>query len=210
MELRNVSALNRDVARAITLTMQPDRTTDTSTRLADARQVDAEAYDAHLKGRFHLRRPGREELETALHYFNLALAKDPNYAPAHASISQVWGVRRQRGYVTPQVATPRANTAALRALELDSTLAEPHYALATTRTWGDWNWPAAEIAFRNALRLNPNYAEARAYYAHLLSILGRTNEALAEIDRARCRTSPCIRRGMLYAIIRASRTCCDG
>jgi adenylate cyclase len=114
----------------------------------------------------------------------LALAKDPNYAPAHAGISQVWGVRRQRGEVRPDEATPKANAAALRALKLDSTLAEPHFALATTTTWGEWDWQGGERAFRQAIRLKPDYPEARAFYSHLLCILGRRAEAMQQIDRA--------------------------
>src|SRR5262249_33663967 len=111
--------------------------------------------------------------------------KDSSYAPAYAGISSVWGVRRQRGYVPPQEAAPRAREAALKALALDSTLAEPYYALATARTWGDWDWVGGEAAFRQAIRLKPDYPQARAFYSHLLCLLGRPREALDQIERAR-------------------------
>lgn len=181
----NVMVLNRDVARAIARRVRPDRVQEGEARMAAARPVNPEAYDAYLKGRFHLHQPGQEALETALQYFELALAKDSTYAPAHAGISSVWGVRRQRGDVPAAEATPKANAAALRALELDSTLAEPHYALATTRTWGEWDWEGGERAFRQAIRLKPDYPEARAFYAHLLVILRRSGEAMEQIERAR-------------------------
>jgi tetratricopeptide (TPR) repeat protein len=183
--MRNIAALNRDMARDIARTVQPGRVQDGQAAMAATRPVNPEAYDAYLKGRFHLHQPGRGELETALRYFELALAKDSNYAPAYAGISSVWGVRRQRGDVPAREATPRANAAALRALELDGTLAEPHYALATTRTWGEWDWEGGERAFRQAIRLKPDYPEARAFYAHLLAILGRFGEATDQIERAR-------------------------
>lgn len=75
--------------------------------------------------------------------------------------------------------TPRIAAAAAKALELDSTLAEVHYMLATIRTWVYWDWAGAETEFRRAIDLNPNHPEARAYYPHLLNILGRPKEAMA-------------------------------
>ena len=77
-----------------------------------------------------------------------------------------------------------AKTAAARALTLDSTLADVHFTLAVLRTWTDWDWNGAEIAFRQAITLNPNEPQARAYYSHLLHILGRPKEAMIQIDRA--------------------------
>lgn len=83
------------------------------------------------------------------------MEKDPDYAPAHAGMSLVWAGRQQFGLTLPREATPRAKAAALKALELDSTLVEPYYSLATVRTWGDWDWEGGEIAFRRAIALNP-------------------------------------------------------
>jgi len=184
-DMRNVAPLNRDMARDIARTIRPGRVQNGQAAIAAARPVNPEAYDAYLKGRFHLHQPGRAELETALRYFELALAKDSTYAPAYAGISSVWSVRRQRGEAPSKEATLKANAAALRALELDGTLAEPHYALATTRTWGEWDWEGGERAFRQAIKLKPDYPEARAFYAHLLGILGRADEAIEQITRAR-------------------------
>jgi TolB-like protein/Tfp pilus assembly protein PilF len=184
-DMRDIAALNRDMAHDIARRVRPGRAREGEPRVAAARPVNPEAYDAYLKGRFHLRQPGRGELETALQYFELALAKDSNYGPAYAGISNVWGVRRQRGDVPAREATPKANAAALRALELDGTLAEPHYALATTRTWGEWDWEGGERAFRQAIKLKPDYPEARAFYAHLLAILGRPGDAMEQMTRAR-------------------------
>ena len=88
------------------------------------------------------------------------------------------------GFTSPAEGVPRARSAALKAVELDDTLADAHYALAIVYTWADWNWPAAEREFRRAIQLNPGFADAHAYYAHLLNILHRE---LAAQERANLR-----------------------
>jgi tetratricopeptide (TPR) repeat protein len=88
------------------------------------------------------------------------------------------------GFVPPAEAAPKNKAAALRAVELDDTLADAHYVLALAYTWSDWNWPAGESEFRRAIQLNPGFADAHAYYAHLLNILHRPDEAMVEARRA--------------------------
>jgi len=184
-DVRQIPALTHDVALAIARAIDPSGAVQARARLSPARQVDPQVYDAYLQGRFHLHRPGRQELETAREYFELALAKDSTYAPAWAGISYVWDVGRQRGYYTPQEATPPSDSTASRALRLDSTLAEPHYALAAGRLYGHWDWQGAEREYRRALALSPDDAEVRAFYAHLLCIMHRPDEAIRQMDRAR-------------------------
>ena len=84
----------------------------------------------------------------------------------------------------PAEATPRAKAAALKAVELDSSLAEAWYSLAVVRAWGEWDWDGADDAFRRAIALNPNLAPARSTYSHLLLIARRPDEAIAEIELA--------------------------
>jgi tetratricopeptide (TPR) repeat protein len=88
------------------------------------------------------------------------------------------------GLVIPSEATPRAKEAAQRALELDDTLPEVYFIWAGIRTWNDWDWEGGEQAFRRALELKPNFAEALVYYSHLLCYMGRLDEALAMAERA--------------------------
>jgi tetratricopeptide (TPR) repeat protein len=172
------------MARAIADEIRVKLTGEEETHLASARQVNPEAYEAYLKGQFHWGKLTPPDLETALQYFESALKKDPDYALAHVGIAMVWGGRMQFGLVPHSEAAPKAKAAALRALELDSTLAEAHYALAAIRTWGDWDWEGGEIAFRQAIALNPNYPDPRAYYSHFLNMMGRSDEAMAQIERA--------------------------
>jgi len=183
-DLRDILSLQNEIVSAITREVKVQLTPQEETRLASARQVNPEAYEAYLKGQFHWYKLTRTDLESALKYFELALEKDPEYAPAYAGIALVWSGRQQQGFVPATEAMPRRKAAALKALELDSTLAEVHYTLAGIHSWGDWDWVSGERAYRLAIELNPNYPDPRAYYSHLLYIMRRPEEAMAQIKRA--------------------------
>ncbi|MEW5901552.1 MAG: protein kinase, partial [Acidobacteriota bacterium] len=136
-DLRDVLSLQNEIVSAITREVKVQLTPQEEKRLASARQVNPEAYEAYLKGQFQWYKLNQQGLESALHYFELALEKDPEYAPAYAGIAMVWIGRQQQGFVPTTEATPRAKAAALKALELDSTLAEVHYTLAGISAWAD-------------------------------------------------------------------------
>jgi len=183
-DLRDVLSLQSELASVIVREIQIKLSPQEETRLAGARPVNPETYEAYLKGMFYWYRLTPQDLETALQYFELALEKDPNYALAYTGIAMVWGARQFLGLVPPREATPRAKAAALKALELDSTLEEAHFVLATCRTWVDWDWEGGETEFRRAIELNPNYALARAHYSVLLRVMRRPEEAMTQIERA--------------------------
>ncbi len=182
-DLRDVLSLQNEIVSAIPREVRIRLTPQEETRLASIRQVNPEAYDACLKGRFSWYKLSRQGLDDALTYFTLALEKDPEYAPAYAGIASVWGGLKQQGFASHDEATPKQKAAALKALELDSTLAEVHYLLAVINTWTDWDWLGADREFRRAIELNPNYAEARVYYSHFLNYVGRPKEAALQADR---------------------------
>ena len=183
-ELRNVMSLYSDVARAIAQQIEIAVTPEEERRLASVRPVDPEVYDAYLKGQFHRGKMGPGDLETALQYFELALEKDPDYAPAHAGTALLWGTLQIGGALPHAEANPKAKAAALRAVELDSSLAMAHRSLGAIRAWGEWDWEGADEAFRRAIELDPSAPEARAGYSHLLNIMKRPDEAMAQIERA--------------------------
>jgi tetratricopeptide (TPR) repeat protein len=183
-DLTDILALQSDVARAVVNEVELALTPEDEARLASAPQVDPEAYEAYLKGMSHLYKLTPPEIDAALHYFEQALEKDPDYALGHAGVSFVWVARQQMGLVIPSEATPKAKVAAQRALELDNTLPEAHYTWAAIKTWSDWDWEGGERAFKRALELNPNLAEALVYYSHLLCYLDRRDEALELAERA--------------------------
>lgn len=183
-DLSDIMSLQNEIVSEVTREVRVKLTPQEKTRLASAGKIDLQAYEAYLKGRFHLLKLTRPDLDSALQYFELALKTDANYALAYAGIAEVWAGRQQQGLASASETTPRVAEAAAKALELDSTLAEVHYTLAVIRTWVYWDWEGAETEFRTAIDLNPNYAEARAYYSHLLNILGRPKEAMLQIERA--------------------------
>ena len=173
-----------EMASTIADNIQVKLTEDETIRLAGAKQVNPEAYEAYLKGQVYLVTMNPTDLETAMQYFNLALEKDPNSALAYAGISQVWVWYNQMGVVPPNEAVPKAVAAAEKALKLDHSLAEVHYALALIKTWGEWNWEEAETAFLRAIELNPNYPDPRIFYSHYLIIMKRPEEAVLQMERA--------------------------
>ena len=183
-DLRDILSLQNEIVSAITREVKVRLSPQEETRLASARQVNPEAYDAYLKGRFSWYKLSRQGLDSALEYFTLALEKDPEYALAYAGIALVWQGYMQQGFAPSDTATPKLKAAALKALELDNTLAEVHFTLAAISTWVDWDWLGAERAFRRAIELNPMYPDPRIYYAHFLNIMGRPKEAVPQADRA--------------------------
>ena len=173
-----------DITQSVASIIQVGLTSEEETRLAGAKQVNPEAYEAYLKGQVYMVTMTPTDLETAMQYFNLALEKNPNSALAYAGISQVWVWYNQMGVVPPNEAVPKAVAAAEKALELDNSLAEVHYALALIKTWGEWNWEEAETAFLRAIEINPNYPDARIFYSHYLIIMKRYEEAIVQMERA--------------------------
>lgn len=95
-----------------------------------------------------------------------------------------WGARNQMGLTPYSEVAPKTRAAALKAVELDETATETHYVLAGIKTWLDWDWGGGELEFKRAIELNPNFPDARAYYSHLLIYMGRSEEAMAQGQKA--------------------------
>ena len=183
-ELRDVLSLQNEIvvasAREIELRLTPEE----EARLASARTVNPEAYEAYLKGRVHLHKFAPEQLETAMQYFQLALEKDPNYVLAYTGIASVWGYRGHLSPVPPREAFPKIKAAALKAFELDNTIGQVHNVLAGVSFYWDRDWSAAEREYQRAIELNPNYPAAHVFYWHFLNWQRRPEEARAHIERA--------------------------
>jgi DNA-binding winged helix-turn-helix (wHTH) protein/TolB-like protein/tetratricopeptide (TPR) repeat protein len=156
---------------------------DAERRTLAKRSTDnAEAYQLYLKGRFFWNKRTGEGVKKGLECFEQAVKLDPNYALAYVGIADCYfieliGLPHEERRV-------RMKAAAMKALELDETLAEAHASLAWVKCWYEWDWAGAEQEFKRALELNPNYATAHHWYALYFSFLGRNEEALAEIKQA--------------------------
>jgi TolB-like protein/Tfp pilus assembly protein PilF len=145
---------------------------------------NSEAYDLYLKGRYAWNKRTRTDLETAISYFNQAIARDPGYALAYAGLADAYSVLHFF-WVNPSETFPKSNAAARKALELDPTLARPHAVLGNNEMEYDWDFAGGESEFKRAIELDPSDATAHQWYAEKLSLLGRHQEAIAEINRAR-------------------------
>jgi serine/threonine protein kinase/tetratricopeptide (TPR) repeat protein len=174
------SKVAQEVAEALAIELLPAE----QARLVSTPTVDPEAHDAYLKGTYNWQKLTVEGLDNAQRYFELALEIDADYAPAYEGLAIVWGAREQMGITLPEEAGPKSIAAALRAVELDDESAKAHEALALARTWREWDWVEAEKEWRRTLELDPNGANAHAYYAHFLAIMGRVNEAIEHSERA--------------------------
>jgi serine/threonine protein kinase/tetratricopeptide (TPR) repeat protein len=182
---RDVLTLQNEVARAIARRVQVELSPDEALRLSSVRQVDADAYEAYLKGNFERAKMTRPGLDAALEHYESVIERDPNFALGYVGVGKVWGIRSQVNWVTPAESVPKMKDAYLKALELDNTLAEVHQALGGLRTFKEWDWEAGEASFRYAIEINPNYPDAHRGYALLLMIVGRWEEAWPQIERAK-------------------------
>jgi TolB-like protein len=182
-ELSSILALQSDVAlgvaKSLALTLLPAE----QARLASTKPVDPEAYEAYLKGLSHAVRMTRPDLDAAEQYFDVALARDPEYALAYVGLSKVWSLRQQMQFVARKEAAPRLKAAAEKAVELDPTLPEAHERLAIQYS-GDWNWGAADSEYQRAIQLGPDLVEARAVYSWHLYRMKHPVEAQTQIQRA--------------------------
>ncbi|HLF30929.1 MAG TPA: winged helix-turn-helix domain-containing protein [Xanthomonadales bacterium] len=154
-------------------------------RLGRRHTVSAEVYELYLKGRFHLVRLTPPEMQTAIGYFQRAIALDPSYAQAYLGLANALFRLPLAAELRPIKHYPKAKEAAQKALDIDGTLAEGHAILGLIMFWYEWNWSVSESHFKQALARDPNDAESHLGYAHLLSNTGRHLEALAEVKRAR-------------------------
>jgi TolB-like protein len=148
--------------------------------LTDSRTVDKEAYDAFLRGYAFWGDLSEESLTLAWEYLTFAIEKDPGWAPLYAGLAQVWALRQQMKLTEPSIAIPKIRHNINKALELDPDFADSHFANAIIAVWTEWNWEKGEKEFLKALAINPSDVMSRIYYAHLLMILQRSDEALAQ------------------------------
>jgi TolB-like protein/DNA-binding winged helix-turn-helix (wHTH) protein len=183
-ELRDVLLLQSEAARDIAQEIRGQVAPAQSAAVPTApSSVNPEAYEAYLKGRYFLNKRSSEGMKTAAGYFEQAIALDPRFALAYAGLADCYSLLGS-DTLPASVASAKARTAALKALELDPSIAEGHTALAVVHFYYDWNWSDSERELQRAIQLNPNYATAHHWSSIYLSAMGRFPEAIQEAERA--------------------------
>jgi serine/threonine protein kinase/Tfp pilus assembly protein PilF len=183
-KLTDIRSVQQEIATVVSGKLRGELTSEEKTRLNKASTTSADAYQLYLKGRYHANQTTAGELNKSIDYFQQAIEKDPGYAPAYAGIADAYSALGGGWmYLSPTDSFPKAKAAAMKALELDDTLAEAHAALAYAEFF-DWDWQSAEREFKRAIELNPNSALSHARYAVCLITRLRLNESVAEAQEA--------------------------
>ncbi len=149
------------------------------------RTENPEAYECYLKGLYFWKRRYEKGLQKSLQYFQQAVALDPGYALPHVGIADAFGILGVFAYMPPHQAYALARAAANKALEIDPELAEVYPSLGWIAMWYDWDRPVAEGLFQKAIQLKPDYAPAHMWYGNLLYSLGRFDESIREMRKAK-------------------------
>ena len=183
--LRDVLAMQSEVARAIAGEIRVQLTPQEVARFERSRPVNTAAYEAYLRGLYHWNFHTPDEMQKAIVEYNRAIEIDPGYALAYVALSNTFHLLPFNADAAPQSAFPKAKEAALKAIQLDPQLGEAHSSLALVLGQYDWDWTEAEREHKRAVELSPNSPSALMYYAELLSLQGRSDEAIAAATRGR-------------------------
>jgi len=183
-KIDDIFEVQAEVARQISEKLRLRLTPEEKKRLAKRPTLNREAYQLLLKAQYHANKWTPEGLRQGMAYARQAIEADPGYAAAYAWIASTYAYLGMFGSLPPSEAAPKAKAAALRALEIDESVAEAHTALGAVEFFYEWDWSGAERSLKRALELNPNYAWAHLYYGLFLLVVGRRQEALAEARRS--------------------------
>jgi len=185
-DLRDTLTLQNKVARAIAEQIRVNLNPQEQATLTQRKVVDPQAYEWYLKGRYFWNKRTGTDFQRAVEYFTRATERDPTYAQAYSGLADTYALLGdwEYGVLTPREAFPRAKAAAIKALQLDNMLADAHTSLAFSLDGFDWDFQSAGNEFRRGIELNPGYATAHHWYAWHLSLLGRNDDAIAEMTRA--------------------------
>ena len=186
-QMGDILALQNRVSSAIVNEIRINLTPEDQERLARNPAVAPEGYENYLKGRYYWNKRSDENLTRAIGYFEQATQQDPQYALAYAGLSDCYAIISAEifGTMPAAEAAPKAKAAALRALEIDPKLSEAETSLATVKFNYDWDWSGAAAGFAKAIQDNPSYATAYQRYSLYLMAMGRPEDSVEQINKAR-------------------------
>ena len=184
--IKDILALQAEVAQAITEQIRITLSPEQQTRLTTAQPISPDAYEAYLKGRYCWYRRDPREFPKSVGYFRSAIEKQPDYALAYSSLAMSYAMLGVIPYdaLPAREAMPQARAAAEKALKLDDSLAEARTVLGLVRYRYEWDWQGAEEQYNQALSVQPSYVQAHLWRSWLLLALNRRQEAMQQIQRA--------------------------
>jgi tetratricopeptide (TPR) repeat protein len=184
-DVRDVLVLQHEIATQVARTVAVELSSDDHTRLGSGREVNPEAFDAYVRGRYYWNKRGPGDLDRAVQEFRHAIDVQPTYAAAYAGLADAYAQIGYLSRVPPREVFPKAKAAAQKAIELAPDLAEPHASLGYVHLYFDWDFTGAEREYTRALALNTSSVTAHHGYSILLTALLRPDEARREIELAR-------------------------
>jgi eukaryotic-like serine/threonine-protein kinase len=183
-KMSDLLVIKQEIAREITEKLRLKMSGEEQKKLAGGDSTSAEAYQLYLKGRYLWNKRNKDDLNKSIGYFNQAIEKDPGYALAYTGLADSWFTMGWFRWTVPKDAFERAKSAAMKALAIDSKLAEAHTTLAMIKALVEWDWQGADNEFKLAIASNPNYPTAHQRYSLHLATLGRLDEAVSEAKKA--------------------------
>ena len=183
-ELRDVLALQNEIARSISQEIALQLNSADQLQPATVRQINPEAHEAYLKGLYFFEKFSESGMLKSIEYCKHAVEKEPSYAPPYARMARAYGLLGNFNTVRPEEAYPKEKEAALKALEIDAGLAEARTALGWAKLFYDRDWDGAREEFQRAIELNPNSAIAHQGYAMYFVAMGEFDRAQVEILQA--------------------------
>jgi len=182
-KLADILTLQEEIARDISEKLRIRLTGKEKERLAKRHTEHSEAYRLYLKGRYYWNKYTKEGLTKAIEYFNQSIGLDPGYSLAYTGLADSY-YRLSTAYLPPKEALPKARTAAMKALEIDDTLAEAHASLGLIKMYHDWDWSGAEREYKRAIELDPRSGLGYLRYGTYLQLMGRFDESIPSFKRA--------------------------
>jgi Tfp pilus assembly protein PilF len=184
-KLGDIFAVQEEISRQISEKLQMRLSGEEEKRLTKRHTENPRAYQLYLQGRYHWNKRDKQGAEKGIEFFQRAIEVDPNYALAYAGLADSYIILGFHGLLPPSEVMPKAKQAAEKALQIDDSLAEARISLAYVTEAYDWDWPRAEREYKHAIRLNSNYATAHHWYGEYLALVGRFDEAVEELQKAK-------------------------
>jgi TolB-like protein/Tfp pilus assembly protein PilF len=204
-QITDIFSIQAEVALCIAAALEAELTADEWTRVRKGPTTDVMAYQLFLQGRQWLIKFTTDSILRAIDYFDRAIARDPSFALAHATLAMAYAELVELGVTAPEVAYRRAIEAATTALRLDPELGAAHCTVGYLKAVCEFAWPEAEQEFKRALELSPGSADTYDLYGRLCAGLARYDEAIAMLLRAQELDPLAHRVDIATALIRAGR-----